>query len=263
MIRARDSKSAPVGVLTRLLRILEAIHTGPAGLSLKDIAQLTGINKSTAYRILAHLESEGYLFRGDSGAYFIGPKLVRLAAATNHHAALREISRPILQQLSKATGETVNLAVPDGREVLYLDVVESSHSFRLASRPGMRRSMHRTALGKAVMAHLPAGEREKLLSALVLEPHIKDKNVPPAKLRKELARVCQQGYAVDDQESTLGARCVGAPIFEVPGKLVAVISISGPTTRIGKDQIPALGAKVAEAAQRISAQVALSSSDRR
>jgi DNA-binding IclR family transcriptional regulator len=255
MIRARESKSAPVGVVTRVLRILEALHAAPGGLALRDVARLTGINKSTAYRILAHLESDGYLFKGNAGAYSIGPKLARLASATNHHTALRETSRPILDKLWEATGETINLAIPDGNEVLYLDVIESPHSFRLVSHAGMRRPMHGTALGKAVMAYLSAEERENLLALVKGKDERLARAGRPANLRKELAKVCQQGYAVDDQESTLGARCVGAPIFEEAGSVVGAISISGPTTRIGKKQIPALGAKVAEAAQAISARL--------
>jgi DNA-binding IclR family transcriptional regulator len=244
MIRARESKSAPVGVVTRVLKILEALHEAPGGLFLRDIARLTGVNKSTAYRILAHLEGEGYLFKGNAGAYFIGPKLARLAAAANHHSALRDTSRPILEQLGKATGETVNLAVPDGNEVLYVDVIESPHSFRLVSHSGLRRPMYCTALGKALMAQLPGNEQKDLLSSFAATRR--------SRLGKELDMIRRQGYALDDQESTLGARCVGAPIFGEGGKAVAAVSISGPTTRIGKKQIPELGAKVAEAAQAIS-----------
>lgn len=80
MLRVRESKSAPVGVVTKVLRILEALQASPTGLQLRDIAQVTNINKSTAYRFLAHLEHEGYLFRDDAGAYIVGPKLARLAS---------------------------------------------------------------------------------------------------------------------------------------------------------------------------------------
>lgn len=254
MIRGRESKSAPIGVVSRVLRILEALHDAPGGLHLKEVSKLTGINKATAYRILAHLESEGYLFRGNAGAYFIGPKLVRLASATNHQAVLRETSGPILHRLWEETGETVNLAVPDGNDVLYLDVIESPHSFRLVSRAGMRRPLHSTALGKVVLAYLPRAEREKLLSSIRLNGHSRRL----ARLRKELTRVCQYGYAMDDEGSTLGARCVGAPILEGKDRVVAAISVSGPTIRIGKKQIPALGTKVAQAAQAISSQLVCS-----
>ena len=80
MIRARESKSAPVGVVGKVLRILEALDASPTGLQLREISQQTSLNKSTAYRFVAHLESEGYLFRDDTGAYIVGPKLARLGA---------------------------------------------------------------------------------------------------------------------------------------------------------------------------------------
>lgn len=247
MIRARESKSAPIRVVTRVLKILEALDRAPTGIDLKGVAQVTGINKSTAYRILAHLESEGYLFRGSRGAYFIGPKLSRLASANNQHSILREVSRPILQELWKATGETVNLAVPDGGEVLYLDVIESPHAFRLVSHAGMRRPIDRTSLGKAVLAHLPEGEREKLLAGLP-RPH-------QARLRKELLKVLQRGYAADDEETTPGARCVGAAIVDVSGKVAGAISVSGPTARVGRSHARELGKEVAAAARAISSRL--------
>src|SRR5436305_1569858 len=155
MIRARESKSAPVGVVVKVLKILEAIHDAPAGLQLKQVAKQTAINKSTAYRFLAHLEGEGYLYRDDAGAYVIGPKLARLGSGINYEESLRKISRPILHKLWITTGETVNLSVLDGQEVLYLDVIESSHTFRLASQVGSRRPLYCTSLGKAAMAFLP------------------------------------------------------------------------------------------------------------
>src|SRR5215469_10421940 len=111
MIRARESKSAPVGVVVKVLKILEAIHDAPAGLQLKQVAKQTAINKSTAYRFLAHLEGEGYLYRDDAGAYVIGPKLARIGSGMNFEEGLRKMSRPILQKLWTTTGETVNLAI--------------------------------------------------------------------------------------------------------------------------------------------------------
>src|SRR5216117_2027405 len=122
MIRARESKSAPVGVVGKVLRILEALDASTTGLQLREISQQTSLNKSTAYRFLAHLESEGYLFRDDAGAYVIGPKLARLGSGINYEETLRKISRPVLHKLWQITGETTNLAILEGHEVLYLDV---------------------------------------------------------------------------------------------------------------------------------------------
>ena len=110
--------------------------------------------------------------------------------------------------------ETVNLGMLEGHEVLYLDVMESSHSFRMASQPGTRRPLHCTALGKAILAFLPADQREEILPALSYELFTPHTISNLARLRKDLARTAQQGYAVDNQETNLGAVCVAAPIID-------------------------------------------------
>src|SRR2546427_2234292 len=255
MIRARESKSAPVGVVGKVLRILEALDASPTGLPLREISQQTSLNKSTAYRFVAHLESEGYLFRDDAGAYVVGPKLARLGAGIAYHATLRNISRPVLTQLAKETTETVNLAVLDGHDVLYLEVLESLHSFRMASQPGMHRPPNCTALGKVLLAFLPSEQREEILPMLTFEratPH----TIPNlARFRKELARVVQQSLAMDDQETDLGARCVAAPVLDESGKVAAAISVSGPITRMSRDRIQAYALATKKAAKTIYAQL--------
>jgi IclR family KDG regulon transcriptional repressor len=260
MIRAKESKSAPVGVVSKILKILEALSASPAGLQLKDIADQTGINKSTAYRFLAHLESEGYLFRDDLGSYLVGPKLVRLGAGATYQATLRKISRPVLQHLWKVTNETVNLGILDGQDVYYVDVVQSAHPFRMASPVGSWRPVYCTAMGKALTAYLPEDEREHVLCSIHFErctPHTLTR-LP--QFRKELEKVRQCGYALDDEEATLGARCVSAPILHDGGKVAAAISVAGPTTRIARDKIPAFAGEVVAAARAISARLGASGS---
>jgi DNA-binding IclR family transcriptional regulator len=255
MIRARESKSAPVGVVGKVLRILEALDASPTGLQLREISQQTSLNKSTAYRFVAHLENEGYLFRDEAGAYIVGPKLARLGAGIAYHATLRKISRPVLTLLSKETTETVNLAVLDGHEVLYLEVLESSHSFRMASLPGMHRPPNCTALGKVLLAFLPSEQREEILPMLTFERATPRTIANVARFRKELVRVVQQGYAMDDQETDMGARCVAAPLFDESGKVVAAISVSGPITRMTLDRIQAFAGATQKAARTISARL--------
>src|SRR6267154_346329 len=197
MIRARESKSAPVGVVGKVLRILEALDAAPTGLQLREISQQTSLNKSTAYRFLAHLQSEGYLFRDDAGAYVIGPKLSRMGSGTNFEESLRKMSHPVLQRFWNATGETVNLAVLDGQHILYLDVIESSHTFRFASEVGAHRPLHCTALGKAIMAQLPEEDASELLASLTLDRQTPRTLVQLPKIKKELAKTRIQGYALD------------------------------------------------------------------
>ena len=255
MIRARESKSAPVGVVSKVLRILEVLDGSPSGLQLRQIAQQTGIHKSTAYRFLAHLETEGYLFRDDAGAYIVGPKLARLGAGIPYHATLRNVSHPVVQKLWRITSETVNLAVLDGHEVLYLDVMESPHTFRLVSQIGMRRPLHCTALGKAMLACVPPQESESVLPSLTFERFTPRTVTDLARFRKELAKVRQQGFALDDEEAGLGSRCVAAPIFDQSEKVTAAISVSGPITRINRDRIQAFASAVKEGARSISARL--------
>src|SRR5256885_2139570 len=255
MIRARESKSAPVGVVGKVLRILEALDAAPTGLQLREISQQTSLNKSTAYRFVAHLESEGYLFRDDSGAYVVGPKLARLGAGIAYHATLRKISRPVLVALSNQTKETVNLGVLDGHEVLYLEVMESPHSFRMASQPGMHRPLNCTALGKALLAFLPGEHRDEILPMLTFERTTRRSIPNLARLRKELIQVARQGYAMDNQETDLGARCVAAPILDESGKVAAAVSVSGPITRMSRDRIHGYALATKKAARAISAQL--------
>ncbi|HKD39859.1 MAG TPA: IclR family transcriptional regulator [Myxococcaceae bacterium] len=252
MIRARESKSAPVGVVGKVLRILEALDGSPAGLQLREIALQTGINKSTAYRFLAHLEKEDYLFRDNGGAYIVAPKLARLGSGISYHATLRKVSNPVLTSIAQSTKETVNLGVLDGNEILYLDVMESTHSFRMVSKPGMRRPLSCTALGKAILAFLPDEQREEILPTLTFErlTQYTISNLP--RLRRELARIAQQGYALDDQETNLGAVCVAAPILDESGKVAAAISVSGPVTRIGRERCQAFAVTVRKGARQIS-----------
>lgn len=231
-MKVRKSSSAPVGVLTKVLSIFDLLDRSHDGLQLRAIAEQTKLNKSTAYRFLAHLEREGYLVRDSTGAYLLGPRLVHLGSGSTYQSTIRKVSRPTLEELWRQTGETVNLGVLDGREILYLDVIESPHSFRLVSQIGMRRPLHCTALGKAILAWQGANFRDELLAAAKLEKFTPHSITRPSELVAELGRVQRRGYALDDEEVELGARCVAAPILDSSGQVVAGISVSGPTTRM-------------------------------
>jgi DNA-binding IclR family transcriptional regulator len=252
MIYGRQSKSAPVGVVSKVLRILEAINQAPSGLQLREIAQQTGINKSTAYRFMAHLETEGYLFRDETGAYIVGPKLVRLGSGANYQATIRTISRPVVQNLWKATSETVNLGVLDGHDVFYLDVVQSPHPFRMAAHKGAWRPLNSTAMGKALLAYLPDEERDHIIDSLKFEKFSPFTITSLPKLRKELAKIREQGYSLDNEEAVLGTRCVSAPILMEDGRAAAAISVAGPVTRVAKERVPFFAKAVMTAAKSIS-----------
>jgi DNA-binding IclR family transcriptional regulator len=250
--------SAPVGVISKVLLILEALQGSSAGLGLKAICDLTGIHKSTAHRFLKHLEREGYLLRTEAGAYLIGPRLSQMSARGDQGATLQAVARPILWELWKSTQETVNLAVLDQGTVLYVDVIESPHEFRLSSRVGTRRSLHVTALGKALAAFLPAEARENVLSTIAFQKSTERTIMNLLQFRQELEKIRRQGYAVDDEEAVQGARCVSAPILNSEGEPIAAVSVSGPVTRVSPNQVAGLAGAVTSAARAISAAMGLS-----
>lgn len=251
-MKVRKSSSAPVGVLTKVLSIFDLLDRSRDGLQLRAISEQTQLNKSTAYRFLAHLEREGYLVRDSAGAYLLGPRLVHLGSGSTYQSTIRKVSRPVLEALWRDTGETVNLAVLDGREIIYLDVIESPHNFRLVSQIGMRRPLHCTALGKAILAWQGANFRDELLAAAKLDKLTPHSITRPSDLIAELGRIQRRGYALDDEEVELGAKCVAAPVLDSSGQIAAGISVSGPTTRMARTRTAHIADAVKNAALEIS-----------
>jgi DNA-binding IclR family transcriptional regulator len=239
-------------VLKKALRILELVQASGSRLGVNEIGQKTKISRSTAYRVLSHLELEGYVARTDRGVYRIGAKLVRLASQASSQSTLQEVARPMLQKLSQATGETVNLAVLDDDQVLYIEVIESAHEFRLVSKIGMRRPVYSTALGKALAAFLRPRECEALIGLMGFQPLTPQTLTSRTELEREFDWIRRQGYALDNEETVLGARCVGAPILNSSGEALASVSIAGPSTRVSEDKIPRLAVALKQAATEIS-----------
>jgi len=253
MARGPKSASAPVGVISKVLKILEALHGSGSGLGLKAICDATGIHKSTAHRFLKHLEREGYLICTEAGAYLIGPRLSQMTARVNPQANLQTVARPVLWELWKSTQETVNLAVLDQNTVLYVEVMESPHEFRLSSRVGTRRPLHATALGKVLAAFLPDDVKDSILSTITFQPSTQKTIMNMVQFRRELQKIQRQGYALDDEEAVPGARCVSAPILNSRGEAVGAVSVSGPVTRLSLSQVATLADAVTSTARSISA----------
>lgn len=247
-----EAASAQVGVISKVLLILEALHNSPAGLCLKGICDATKINKSTAHRFLKHLEREEYLLRTPGGAYLIGPRLAQMSNCTRRGASLQAAARPTLSDLWRSTHETVNLGVLNQGSVFYVDVMESPHEFRLVSRIGTRRPLHVTGLGKVLTAFLPTNEYERTVSGIIFQ-QLTPKSISNAnQLRVELEKVRRQGYAVDNEEALLGCRCVSAPVLNNDNVAIGALSVAGPVTRMSQARVPALAKEVKGAAKAVS-----------
>jgi len=247
-----QSTSVSVGVISKVLLILEALQNSSVGLGLKAICDSTGINKSTAHRFVRHLEREGYLLRTEAGAYLIGTRLAQMSGCANRSATLQAVARPHLLDLWRSTQETVNLGVLDHGTLLYVDVMESPYEFRLVSRIGTRRPLQVAALGKVLTAFLPAGEYERALAGVVFQRVTPRSITNMTQLRMELDKVRRQGYAVDNEEALLGCRCVSAPILNNDKVAIGALSVAGPVTRVSSDRLPALAKEVKAAAKAVS-----------
>ena len=258
-MKGKQSASASVGVISKVLRILETLQNSSVGLGLKEICDDTGINKSTAYRFLRHLERESYLLRTETGTYLIGPRLTRMSACASRSATLQAAARPILSDLWRSTQETVNLGVMDQGTLLYVDVMESPHEFRLVSRIGTRRSLHVAAMGKVLTAFLPPSEYERVLNGIVFQQVTPKTIANIDQLRAELDKIRRHGYAVDNEEALLGCRCVSAPILNDDRVAIGALSVSGPVTRATVAHVPVLAKLVRASASAVSIAMGFSS----
>jgi IclR family acetate operon transcriptional repressor len=252
----RDAPDYSIAVLDRALDLLEALAESPAGapLGVSEVARRAGVTKSAAFRILANLERRGYVAKDPVNArYTLGMHLVYLGERSLGAIDLRAAARPALEALQQRFGETVNLGVREGAEVVYVDMIESSHGLRMAAHVGGRDYLHSTALGKAILAFLLSPERDHLLHAPAGLPARTDRTITdPVKLRLELERVHERGIAEDRDENEVGARCLGAPIFDHRGVVVGAISVSAPDSRLDDARAAEVAAAVREGAAAVT-----------
>jgi DNA-binding IclR family transcriptional regulator len=250
--REPTDKKAISSSVTKAFRIVEMLagHASQ-GLSLGDLSARLNMPKSTTHRYLATLESLELAERDGADRFRLGTRVIELAGSYLANADLRIESHALLEEVAAQTGETVHLAVPSGDEVVYIAKVESIHALRMYSHIGARLPMHCTALGKALLAHLPP-ERAQRLTPGPLAARTPRTITSAAALARELDLIRQQGFAIDDEENEVGVCCVGAPVFDYTGAAVAALSLSGPMHRMSRERCVQLGPLVREAARRLS-----------
>lgn len=251
-----------ISVVAKALMVLESLREVDHGLPLKEIAQSSKLPKTTTFRILYTLEQEGYVEKvSDDGLYRLTTKLMGFSAGQAGHQRLKELARPVMQRLLAEFQETVNLGVVEQNQVLYLDVLESTHTFRLAAKVGQRGSIHATALGKAIASFQEAETATRAVRSAGLTKYTKHTISSLSELQKELRRIRQQGFALDEQESIEGVRCLAAPIFDSSGQAVAGISVSGPSIRMTPEQVRNITAMLVESCAEISARLGYRKTD--
>jgi IclR family acetate operon transcriptional repressor len=214
--------------IERAFGLLEmmADHGGSMGLS--HLAKESGLPLPTIHRLVRTLVDLGYLRQEPSRQYALGPRLMRLGESSSK--MLSSWARPHLSHLVDELGETANLAMLDGDQIVYVAQVPSRHSMRMFTEVGRRVHPHCTAVGKALMAGLPAEEVQAMLRRTGMPRHTEHTITDPDEFARQLAWAAEHGYAIDDGEQEIGVRCVAVAVPDAPSRLA--LSVSGPAARM-------------------------------
>ncbi|WP_237143670.1 IclR family transcriptional regulator [Phyllobacterium zundukense] len=253
--RKAGENSAPssVQVLDRSLNLLSIIADND-GSTLTDLADHSGMAPSTVHRLLTSLANHGMLTHDpESGDWTIGVRAFEIGNAFLRYRKLGTISRPFLKRLMDECGETANVAIEDEGDVVFISQIESHAPMRAFFRPGRRGPIHASGIGKAILSTWSDTDIGQTLSGKALT-HFTDHTLDtlPA-LLKDIQQIRARGWSVDDEEHTLGMRCIAAPLFNEHGEAIAGISISGPAVRLPKDKLNVLGPVIRRTADELTA----------
>jgi DNA-binding IclR family transcriptional regulator len=234
------------------LRLLSLFVDSQKNMSASRIVKLSGLPVSTAHRFLMNLTSAGYLNCDGNGDYHLGIACVSLGQAALSQLDLRPLSLPYLQELNRRTRETVHLTVRFGLSAVYVEKLDSPEPLRIHSRIGAAIPLYCTAVGKVLLAYLPAQERSAVLDRMEMRRFTSNTAGSPQELQTQLQLVRRNGYACDLEEHEAHIRCVAAPIWDHTGAVNASLSITGPAVRMGLARLRQLGPLTREVGLLIS-----------
>ncbi|MFB8393380.1 IclR family transcriptional regulator [Streptomyces yangpuensis] len=248
-VRAGRS-SAAGSAAEKSLRVLEAVAVPGGPHRLTDIAAAAAVPKSSTFRILASLVDQGFVRQEPESRYAVGPRLRALSALVDGGEPAG-IGR-VLGELRRTTGQTVHLALHSGATITYIRKLEGDQPFRTASRVGMRMPLHTTAIGKAVLAHLPAGEVAELVAATGLPRRTPNTLTTPQALHDHLEAVRSRGHALDDEENEPTIRCIGAAVLGPSGRPVGGVSVTTVTFLVPREEIESYAPALHAAARALA-----------
>jgi IclR family acetate operon transcriptional repressor len=226
-------------------------------LSLRGLAEVLSVPRSTLHRILRTLESKGVVERLSGHGYALGHRALALSLGYRTQE-IHLVAQPAMHELRSEVGETVNLAVPGQDAMLVVAALESPHPLRTVSWVGQRNEFHASALGKSYVAALNDVELDQLLGRLQFTPVTKRTLSARGSVQREIDKTRARGFAIDDGESVEGTRCVGSGILAGGGHPIGALSISAPASRVSMKDIRQIGSVVAQVSQGISAEMGVS-----
>ena len=249
---AAPRASGGVQSIDRAFIILEAMAANGGSIGLSQLAERSGLPLATIHRLVRTLVELGYVRQEQSRQYSLGPRLLRLADTSSKRIGIW--ANPAMTAAVEELGESVNLAVLDGDEIVYVAQVQPSQNFmRMFTEVGRRTLPHATAVGKAILADRPEGEVRALLERTGMPRHTETTLTTPQDFLAALAQTRERGYALDEGEQETGVRCVAVAVPDAP--LPMALSMSGPLPRMS-DEVVALAAPVLQrTAEEIAAEL--------
>jgi len=245
-----------VQVLDRALGILDLLADESPELGPSEVSECMGLHKSTVHRLLQVLERHRLIEKiALNGKYRLGLKLFELGSKAIAQLDLRGRARQYLERLVLETGETSHICVLDGNRMLSIANVESPRTLRTPSTVGRRTPLHCTSVGKVLLAFLPEDEQNELIKNLELTAYTRHTLTKPARLKAEFKLIRRRGYAMDDEEFEEGLMCIGAPVMDYTGRVVAAMSVAGPAFRLTEERITAAAQSTIRAASDLSAEL--------
>jgi IclR family KDG regulon transcriptional repressor len=217
-----------ISATVRTIAVLEALAKGGYA-SLETLAKRADLSKPTLFRFLKTLKNLGYVVQHDDTKYSLSLKMFHIGASALSSIDLYEAARPVILRLAKHFGETVHVAVMMDEMVVYVMKVESKHTIRMYSNIGKRAPLYCTSLGKAMLAW--TADADTIVERLELVPYTERTIVAKAALLRELDSTRGRGYSIDSEEHEEKIHCIGAPIFDYSGNVVAAVSVSWPVFR--------------------------------
>ncbi|CAM3652130.1 IclR family transcriptional regulator [Polynucleobacter antarcticus] len=228
-----EASKTAIQVMDRMMNLLDALAIQEESCTLKSLAEQTSLHPSTAHRILNDLVACRLVERGESGTYRLGLKLLELGNLVKARLSVREAAQAPMRALHKLTGETINLSLRQGDEIVYIDRAYSERSgMQVVRAIGGRAPLHLTSVGKLFLASDDPSQVRAYVTRTGLSGHTRNSITEMAKLEAELDKVRRLGHGTDSEELELGVSCIAAEIFDDSGKLTAGLSLSSPTDRI-------------------------------
>ena len=243
-------------VVAKTFRLMEIIAQHREGMQLGELSRkLSGQPKATVFRILHTLKELGYVEQDTRSAAYRLTRQVEALGRGESRDTLKRVVRPYMEHLRAQFEQTVALAVLEGDQLQYIEILDGLRSIRMNATVNSYAPPHCTSLGKAILSRLPREERARILSRRQLARLTPNTITSVPHLERHLAEVREQGYAVDDEETEEGARCVGAAICGREGQPVAAISISGPLSFLPPERIPEVAREIKKACRSISGSI--------